>query len=75
MHATVVVAVVALSVLAGASPIVIPLEKRPRSVAERRAGPARLEGHVLYIVMVICDAPHMKSSPQQIRRRLEKGRA
>jgi len=70
MRATVVVAVVALSILAGASPVVsrpkvavIPLSKRPSSVAERRAGLVRLEGHVLYIVMAICDGPHMMSSP------------
>lgn len=44
MRATFVVAVVALSILAGASPVVsrpkvavIPLSKRPSSVAERRA--------------------------------------
>ena len=70
MRAIVIVAVIALSVLAGASPVVsspkvavIPLSKRPSSVAERRVGLVRLEGHVLYIVMTICDGPHMMSSP------------
>lgn len=70
MRSTLAVAVVALFALAGASPVVsrpkvavIPLSKRPSSVDERRAGPVHLEGHVLYIVMVICDGSHMMSPP------------